>query len=170
MLSTDWALGRDRLGRHGFDWSRDVFPTAFALDYDPLCAFWSRKHEASIGKQKAKICTGRKPDQRRVLFAGEPQFESSAERCTLHNSGQADPIINSMAHRVQDLEFDGHRLFCPAHPHWEINFTGSHPYTAICFAPISGDGPGHACPKSAEWPGREEMERELATLRPPDSN
>ena len=64
--------------------------------------------------------------------------------------------------QIQQLVFDGKRVFCPRHPHnvlkeaWMSGMDG--PFSLICMAAIEW---GMPCNNSAEWPTRVDMLREL---------
>jgi hypothetical protein len=66
--------------------------------------------------------------------------------------------------QIQQLRFDGKRLFCPDHPNRDLEqaLTNSEngPFSLVCTAPVSGSA-GSTCMKSAEWPNRNAMETTL---------
>jgi hypothetical protein len=73
-------------------------------------------------------------------------------------------------HEVQQLMYDGTRLFCPIHPNWpiaegesEVPSEGEETtFSMVCTAPV---GPAPAtCMRSAQWPSKDDMEDELAEL------
>ena len=68
-------------------------------------------------------------------------------------------------HEVQQLFYDGKRLFCPAHPKHELEQatmqTENGLFAMICTAQVEGGG---ACSNSASWESRKLMEAELAGL------
>lgn len=57
--------------------------------------------------------------------------------------------------QIQQLEHDGKRLFCPAHPARKLDkgiTEGEHgPFTIFCTAPVPGPIGRSACMRSAEW-------------------
>ena len=65
---------------------------------------------------------------------------------------------------VQQLIFDGKRLFCPKHPERELDkgfsstAQGPARFSVFCTAPLA---PAGNCMNSAEWPSHEDMLREL---------
>ncbi len=70
-----------------------------------------------------------------------------------------------MANRtVQQLEYDGTRLFCPVHPTRELEEAiteGEHgTFSMVCTAPVAGAA-GCTCMRSAEWHSHEEMMEDL---------
>jgi len=71
--------------------------------------------------------------------------------------------------RIQQLAYDGTRLFCPDHPTRtleEASITGKgRPFGVVCTAPIPGE-PGRACMNSAEWPSRQATRDELKANDP----
>ena len=64
---------------------------------------------------------------------------------------------------VQELAFDGARLFCPDHP--EHPLAKASPSEAqvrlVCLAPKAGARP---CMRSAEWPSKNAMRQDLIKL------
>jgi hypothetical protein len=69
-------------------------------------------------------------------------------------------------HEIQQLRYDGTRLFCPDHPHraLEESITESEEgaFSMVCTAPV-GLAPA-TCMKSAQWHSKDDMEDELAEL------
>ena len=67
--------------------------------------------------------------------------------------------------KIQQLAYDGTRLFCPEHPNQELNETAANaPFTKFCGAPVATVTlPGRTlyCMNSAQWPTREDMFRNL---------
>jgi hypothetical protein len=61
---------------------------------------------------------------------------------------------------IQQLQFDGRRLFCPDHPKRELEQTSIPRFGMICTAPITGAA-GATCMKSAEWANEKEMKKDL---------
>ncbi len=61
---------------------------------------------------------------------------------------------------VQELAFDGARLFCPRHPSQMLmpEPQGSIKVKRVCFAPLEAGG---YCWNTAEWHSEEEMRDEL---------
>src|SRR5690348_5766919 len=68
---------------------------------------------------------------------------------------------------IQQLRYDGKRLFYPEHPDRELEETVTNdklrPFAMVCMAPVPSPIPGEigACMNSAEWQDREEMIKEL---------
>jgi hypothetical protein len=68
--------------------------------------------------------------------------------------------------QVQQLIYDGKRLFCPKHPDQQLEPADPQAggkFFMICTAAI---GPAVPCMKTAEWKSEEEMLQELPELRP----
>jgi hypothetical protein len=71
--------------------------------------------------------------------------------------------------QIQQLMYDGFRLFCPDHPMAELAEATTNsedgPFAMICTADVPGvpGSPGRflTCPKSAEWPSRQHMNDDL---------
>lgn len=65
--------------------------------------------------------------------------------------------------QIQQLHYNGHRLFCPDHPERELEeakASGGLPFSMLCTAPVPGKA-GSTCMKSAEWKSKEAMQVEL---------
>jgi hypothetical protein len=74
--------------------------------------------------------------------------------------------------RIQDLLYDGTKLFCPDHPNGPLKTgttlsdTGS--FSRVCMAATgvqSADGTQPTCMKSAQWKSEDAMNAELESLR-----
>ncbi len=69
--------------------------------------------------------------------------------------------------QIQQLRFDGKRLFCPDHPNWNLEEAQTNsengPFSMICTASIAGRA-GSTCMRSAEWSSRQEMAKALKQL------
>jgi hypothetical protein len=66
--------------------------------------------------------------------------------------------------KIQQLVYDGKRLFCPDHPNQNLEEGGGTsstrgPFAVFCGASV---GPGLRCMNLAGWPTREDMLRDLA--------
>ena len=68
-------------------------------------------------------------------------------------------------HAVQQLLYDGQKLFCPDHPERPLAHavSGDGKYRLMCDAAMPGPA-NTACTKSAEWQSRADMEAELGKL------
>lgn len=66
--------------------------------------------------------------------------------------------------QIQQLRYDGKRLFCPNHPDRALEEAQSSaaggPFSMICTASVPGR-PGATCMRSAEWSSRQAMEAAL---------
>ncbi len=70
-----------------------------------------------------------------------------------------------MANRqIQQLEYDGTRLFCPDHPTRELESATTESeqgtFMKVCTAPIPGVA-GATCSRSAQWQSEEAMHQDL---------
>lgn len=59
---------------------------------------------------------------------------------------------------IQQLMYDGKKLFCPKHPTRELIESALGTFSMLCEAGVGG---GFSCMNSAEWPSREDMTRDL---------
>ncbi len=66
--------------------------------------------------------------------------------------------------KIQQLVFDGRKLFCPDHPTQQLiearTLSDRGTFSMVCQARV---GDAHNCMNSAEWPSREGMLRDLVT-------
>ena len=72
--------------------------------------------------------------------------------------------------KIQQLVYDGTKLFCPDHPNGQLEETVEPNFRAVCIVPtprpnLGELGKSQVCMNSAEWATRSEMLRELAALR-----
>jgi hypothetical protein len=66
--------------------------------------------------------------------------------------------------QIQQLEYDGTRLFCPANPTRELEPATTESeqgaFMMVCTAPVPGVA-GATCSRSAQWQDKEAMHQEL---------
>jgi hypothetical protein len=67
-------------------------------------------------------------------------------------------------HQIQQLEYDGTRLFCPDHPTRELEPATTESeqgtFMMVCTAPVPGVA-GATCSRSAQWQNEEAMQHQL---------
>ncbi len=64
--------------------------------------------------------------------------------------------------QIQQLSYDGKRLYCPDHPYQPLLDSSSETGKFQKFCGATADG-GKPCMNSAEWPSREAMKHDLET-------
>jgi len=84
------------------------------------------------------------------------------------SSGRIEEREFSLRWPVQQLQFDGHNLSCPDHPNQILEegqtVSAEGTFSFVCTAALEG-GAGN-CMRSAQWPSRDDMLRDLEQSLP----